>query len=91
MNFTDRIMPIPTAFTQKVDEELIILDTQSENYFALDAIGAVMWEQLSKEHSTQKLYTYMLTHYEVEETMLKQDIKTFIHTLLKHKLLIGEA
>jgi len=90
MDFTQNIMPIATAFTQMVDDELIILDTQSENYFALDAIGAVMWEELSKNHSSQRLYAYMLKHYEVDASILKKDIETFIQTLLSHNLLIGE-
>jgi hypothetical protein len=90
MNFNAKIMPLSTAFTQIVDDEMIILDTQSQNYFALDAIGLLMWEKLSEVQTAQRLYLYMLEHYEVEASVLKKDIEVFIQTLLEHKLLIGE-
>lgn len=90
MNLKDKVKPLETAFTQMIDDEMIILDTQSENYFALDTIGAVMWEQLSIHHSPQIIYEYMLENYEVESTILIEDIKIFIQTLLDHKLIIGE-
>ena len=90
MNLKEKIKPLETAFTQMIDDEMIILDTQSENYFALDAIASVMWEQLSRHHSPQILYEYMLENYEVESTKLLEDIKNFIQTLLDHKLIIGE-
>jgi hypothetical protein len=90
MDFTKKIMPIRTVFTQMLDDELIILDTQSENYFALDSIGMQMWEQLSKHHSPQILYEYMLVHYEVEASILKKDIEIFIQNLLTHQLITGE-
>jgi len=87
MNLTDTIHISQTLFVQAVDDEIILLDTQSENYFSLDPMGKVMWEQLSDKPSLQALEAYMLEHYDVSKEVLKKDIEVFITTLLTNKLI----
>ena len=74
------------VFAQMVDDEMVILDTQSENYFGLDAIGTVMWEQLVKNPSLDTLKEEMLAHYDVEEAVLENDIRIFIDSLIQSNL-----
>ena len=76
-----------TVFTQVIDEEIVILDTQSENYFGLDTMATVMWEQLRVNPSLEALVQYMLEEYDVQEYVLKEDIKMFINNLVKNKLI----
>ena len=87
MNQREKITIPSTIFAQVVDDEMILFDTQSENYFGLDVMGRVMWQELSRHHSLVALQRYMLKHYEVSEDVLKKDIDAFVHHLLKHKLI----
>ncbi len=88
MNFTEKMTIPSTIFMQTIDNEMIILDTKSENYFGLDSMGTVMWEQLSRDSSIEVLVHYMLEHYDVEENIVKQDISVFIKNLVKNELII---
>ncbi|MDQ7083749.1 MAG: PqqD family protein [Sulfurovum sp.] len=85
-----KINILASVFTQIVDDEMIILDTQSANYFALDAIGTVMWEQLSVDASLAHLYAYMLEAYEVEASVLLEDMTIFIAKLEEKALIERE-
>jgi ornithine carbamoyltransferase len=76
-----------TVFAQVVDDEMVLLDTQSENYFGLDAIGTEMWQVLNRHQNTNALKVYMLEHYEVSEDMIEKDIQTFINNLVENKLI----
>jgi len=87
MNFTKKVRITDSVFTQVIDDEMVILDTESENYFGLDSIGTVMWEQLRVNNSLEELAQYMLEHYDVQEGVLKEDIKTFVTNLVKNKLI----
>ena len=87
MNFTEKVTIPNTVFAQVVDDEMVILDTQSENYFGLDAIGTDMWQILMDSHSVENLKKVMLEKYDVEEEVLEHDIKIFISELLKNKLI----
>ena len=87
MDFTKKITIPKTVFVQRVDDEMVIMDTQSENYFGLDAIGSQMWQILVKESSLKSLKKRILAMYEVEESVLERDIEIFVNELLKNKLI----
>ena len=87
MNFTEKITIPSTVFVQTVDDEMVILDMQSENYFGLDAMGTEMWQTLVENNTLENLKNVMLKTYDVEENILKHDIEVFIAELLKNKLI----
>jgi len=91
MNFRQKVHIPSHIYIQAIDDEMVLLDTQSENYFGLDGMGTVMWEQLSVSPSLEDLAEYMLKTYDVEEDVLHADITTFIDKLVKNKLItLGE-
>jgi len=91
MNLDNEIVIPSTVFAQVLDDEIVILDTQSENYFGLDSVGAVMWQELQKNPSLAILKVTMLAMYDVDEKILENDIKLFIDKLEKNKLItIGQ-
>ncbi len=69
-------------FTQVVDDEMVILDPDSEAYFGLDETGAVIWQYLSESGSLKKVYESMLEVYEVDSKELEADICRFVQELL---------
>jgi len=87
MNLTEKITIPSTVFVQKVDDEMVLLDMNSENYFGLDTIGTVMWHYLSETHSLAKMLSSMLEEYDVEEDVLRKDITTFVQDLEKNALI----
>ncbi|HFD13685.1 MAG TPA: PqqD family protein [Epsilonproteobacteria bacterium] len=87
MNNAEKIIIPSSVFAQLVDDEMILLDTESENYFGLDAVGTVMWQQLVENPLLDVLKSYMLEQYEVEEERLEKDIEIFVKTLVDHQLI----
>ena len=87
MNNAEKIIIPSSVFAQLVDDEMVLLDTESENYFGLDAIGTVMWQQLAENPLLDVLKSYMLEQYEVEEERLEKDIEIFVKTLVDHQLI----
>jgi len=87
MNFTEKMTIPSTVFAQEVDDEMVIMDTESENYFGLDAMGTQMWQILIENGSLENLKIKILEMYDVEENVLRQDIEVFISELLKNKLI----
>ena len=69
------------TFTQKIDDEIVLLDTESEEYFGLDASGAVIWHYLSESKSLRGVYESMLAIYDVAPEQLEKDIVTFVQKL----------
>lgn len=87
MNIHSKIIIPTTSFSQIIDDEMVILDTQSENYFGLDAMGSVMWQILQQNPSINDLKNALLEQYEVDENILQADIEKFIQQLEQNKLI----
>ena len=87
MNIKSEITLPHSVFVQEIDDETIILDSVSQEYFSLNEIGKVIWNLLSQSIKLEDIKIQMLEMYEVEEFQLENDILNFIKAL-KEKGLI---
>ena len=82
MNLNQKVSISEKVFAQEVDEEMVLLDMNSENYFGLDETASAIWQHLSETGSLQETYDALLQEYEIEPAQLESDIDTFIQTLV---------
>ncbi len=87
MNLNKKVTFADTVFAQEVDDEIVILDTISEEYFGLDEMAAVIWQDLSKSGSLQKVHDEMIEVYEVDAVQLEKDICHFVQELVDTELI----
>lgn len=88
MDLNSTITFCPTVFAQEVDDEMVLLDMNSENYFGLDGVATDIWKILEKENVTlENVLKELLTIYDVKEESLKEDIFTFIKELEQRELI----
>jgi hypothetical protein len=57
ISFAMRMTVSADVITRRLDEELILLDLDSENYFGLDEVGTRMWEVLSSTRSVHRAWS----------------------------------
>ena len=82
MQLYNSIKIADTLFVQEVDNEMVILDTASQQYFGLDEMGVVIWKHLNESTSLQKVYNTMCEVYEVDTKQLEEDICRFVQELV---------
>ena len=75
---------------QQINNECVLLDMDSEQYYGLDDIGARMWQILSENSETEKALTQLLTEYDIDEKTLRQDLLNLITELGNVKLISVE-
>ena len=63
-------------------DEAVLLNLASGVYFGLDSVGTRMWQLMSEHGSTEKVVETLLTEYEVEEGLLRQDVIALIRQLM---------
>lgn len=81
MNINSKITLPSSVFIQEIDDEIIILDSLTKEYFAINEIGKVIWNLMSQSKKLEDIKTEMLELYEVEENQLENDILNFIKAL----------
>ena len=87
MDLFSRVVFSDTIFAQEIDGEMVLLDTQSENYFGLDKVGSSIWYAIEAENGLlERVLRRLLEEYDVEENVLKHDLLVFVEQLAQSGL-----
>ena len=76
-----------SVFLQEVDSETILLDSETEEYFSLDEIGAIFYQMLKEEPNFKKAATELAEHFKTDEKIIEMDLANFVKNLMDKKLL----
>ena len=69
------------VYTQELDGEIILLDSNGEHYFNLNELGSKMWQLLETGKTPQQMLEIIKKEYTVEEHNLRKDLITFFNEL----------
>ena len=69
------------VLTQELQDETVLLDLDSENYFGLDSVGTRIWQLLNEGQDEVAIVNTLLDEYEVEREVLEKDISGLLSRL----------
>lgn len=78
----------PHVHARAFDGELVILDLSTGEYFGLDEIGTVFWQNLTAGKSPSEVATALSAVYAVSSEQLLQDVLKFVAEFEQLGLLI---
>lgn len=81
MNIKSKVTISKNVFAQEIDDETIILDSTTQEYFSLNEIGKVIWSLLAENKNLEQIKEEMLEMYEVPEEQLEKDVLNFFQAL----------
>ena len=82
------VRPADGVFARLFDEELLIVDLVRGEYYALDEIGAVLWEGLERELSVEAVANQIAIDYDVAFDVALADLKALTADLVAHRLVV---
>ncbi|WP_421716496.1 PqqD family protein [Arcobacter arenosus] len=84
----DTKINIPDSlFLQKVDDETILLDSNTNEYFSINEIGTLIWETLEEKKDLNSVKEEIISNYEVDEKQVEKDILNFIQEVVNKGLI----
>ena len=81
MNIKSEITLSKNVFAQEIDEETIILDSETQEYFSINEIGKVIWSLIEEKKNLEEIKAEMLDMYEVPQEQIEKDLLNFIQAL----------
>jgi len=87
MNFNASYTIPDSVMLQNIDDETLLLDTNTQEFFSLNEIGSAMWESMSEYNNLEEVYKEFQEAFDIDANQLKSDITTFA-SALKEKGLI---
>ena len=77
----------PGVLAQRLDDEIVLLDSDLGHYFALNPTGASLWDWIGERTiQVAELVDLLCTHYDVARTTAEQDVLTLVAELLEQRL-----
>lgn len=67
--------------------ESVLLDLESLTYTSLDDVATQMFVALTNSESIESAYQTLLSEYDVEPELLRQDLSSYIEQLLEQGLI----
>ncbi len=87
MTLNTKIIIPETLFLQEVDDETILLDSITNEYFSINEIGALIWETLEEKKDLNSVKEEIISNYEVDEKQVENDILNFIQEVANKGLI----
>ena len=76
-----------TVLSTELQNEGVLLNLESGEYFGLDEVGMSMWKILGAVGDVAEARARLLAEYDVTEEVLTRDLDAFIATLAERKLI----
>lgn len=76
----------PAPITATVDDDLVMLDPKSGQYFGTNTIGERIWELLEQPRTLTELIDMLAGEYDVDRATCERDVTDFVAELLDAEL-----
>jgi hypothetical protein len=90
ISFSDRVRVPDEVLISNLQDESVFLNLDSEQYFGLDNVGTRMFSVLTNSDSIDTAYKLLLSEYEVDPQVLRQNLTQLIENLLEQGLVTVE-
>ena len=80
-----RYRPHRDVISRMLDDEAVILDLQSGEYFGLNETGARIWELL-EQHDTSEIAQLLAGEFDVTSEQAAEEVDALIQRLLDQRL-----
>ena len=87
MEVTAQVRLAKDVLMQKVGDDAILLNLNTENYFALDQVGTRIIDTLQESDSVTQAVQKLMRIYEVDEGKLTKDAVRLVEECKEHGLL----
>jgi len=71
----------------KIDDEIVMMNIENNEYYGTDNIGARIWEIIEKPITFKGLVDLVLDEYDVTETNCVEDMKSFLYSLYEKNII----
>lgn len=70
-----------TVFIQEIDDEVILLDTTTQEYFSLNEVGKYIIELISENLTKEEIVEELSNIYEIDKMQIEKDLINFTKAL----------
>lgn len=75
------------VMASQVDNELVMMDVERGMYYALNPVGADIWERLTEPQTVADLCAQLMQQYDVDQATCEADVLAVLNEMAENGLL----
>jgi hypothetical protein len=87
VSFSERAAAPAHVLVRYLDNESVLLNLETEQYFGLDETGTRMWQLLTASPCIDSAYQELLAEFDVEPELLRANLADLLSKLVESGLL----
>ena len=87
LTFKDRAAAPANVLVRLLDQQSVLLNLETEQYFGLDETGTRMWQLVTTSPNIDAAYQELLAEYDVQPETLRENLTELLGHLVEHGLL----
>lgn len=87
MTLPDQVFPLADVVTRRLGNEMVLLNLSSGTYFALNEVGARIWELIKDGVPPPQMIQPLLDEFETDASVLEADLGRLLDDLKAHGLI----
>jgi len=87
VSFTERATAPAHVLVRFLDQESVLLNLETEQYFGLDETGTRMWQLVTDSPNIDTAYQGLLAEFDVEPELLRSNLTELLGQLVESGLL----
>jgi len=87
VSFTERATAPAHVLVRFLDQESVLLNLETEQYFGLDETGTRMWQLVTDSPNIDAAYQGLLAEFDVEPELLRSNLTELLGQLVASGLL----
>ncbi len=87
VSFTERATAPAHVLVRFLDQESVLLNLETEQYFGLDETGTRMWQLVTDSPNIDTAYQGLLAEFDVEPELLRSNLTELLGQLVENGLL----
>lgn len=76
-----RLVQSQALFTNQVDDEVVMLNLETDKYFGADPVGSRIWALLAEPRTISQICDLLQTEYDVDRVTCEDDVIQFVEQL----------
>lgn len=87
LTLNDHIQKRASLMIAEVDDDIVLLDTETGQYYGLRSTGLHIWELLEGSVQISSICSHLVDEYDIDTSDCQQETLTFLQTLLDNQLI----
>jgi coenzyme PQQ biosynthesis protein PqqD len=84
----ERVRRLDGVITQQVEGQTILLRVEDGGYYAIDEVGATIWELCDGERSLGEVISTLAAEFDAPAATISADVLEFVQDLRRERLLV---